>query len=41
MRPTPPTDQPCPWCVLADLLALFTAYAPPPVTRTLPQEGEP
>jgi hypothetical protein len=30
MRPTPAPDQPCPWCALADLLALLTAHGPPP-----------
>jgi hypothetical protein len=29
MRPTS-TDQPCPWCALAALLALLTAHGPPP-----------
>jgi hypothetical protein len=41
MRLPAPDPPCCPWCALADLLALLTAHAPPPKARTLSQEGEP
>jgi len=36
----PSADPPCcPWCALADLLALLTAHAPPPQPgRSVPEE---
>lgn len=39
--PPVPADPPCcPWCALADLLALLMAHGPPPGLAQVPEEGE-